>query len=151
MIRRDFIKAFGAFTAAIAAGVKMPSGQEVALLPPPALEQAPAVAEPLAKAMSMQDQVMAWLVDCDVIGYEVIQTIAGFPRYRVTYQMDKVRGRRGVNFNEQIKPLVEGRRPVEVTVHAIGRDVDILSLGGYGKTFAIPVTEPVYEIEVTWA
>lgn len=150
MIRRDFLKAFGAFTAAIAAGVRMPSGMEAkAALPAPA--PSPAVAEPLAKAMTAQEQVMAILVDCDVIGIEQIHVVADITRVKVTYQMDKARGRRESHFNEEAKALVEGRRPVEIVVSMIEREVDICALGDYGKKFAVPVVEPVYEIEVTWA
>lgn len=90
---------------------------------------------------------MAWLVEFDVIGCEAINVIDGYTRYRVTYQMDKVRGRRIVHFNEQVKTLIKGKRPVGVTVHAIGRDIDITS---FGKLDARMV-EPVYEIEVIWA
>lgn len=150
MIRRDFFKAFGAFTAAIAAGVRMPSGMEAkAALPAPA--PSPAVAEPIAKAMTAQEQVMEWLVDCDVIGIEQMQMVAGPTRVKVIYQMDKVRGRRESHFNEEAKALVEGKRPVEIVVYAIGREVDICTLGDYGEKFAVPAVEPVYEIEVTWA
>lgn len=150
MIRRDFFKALGAFTAAIAAGARMPSGMEAkAALPAPA--PTPAVAAPIARAMSAQDQVMAWLVDCDVIGIEQMQSIGGFTRVKVTYQMDKVRGRRDTHLNAEAKALVEGKRPIEIVVSMIGREVDICTLGDYGEKFAVPVAEPVYEIEVTWA
>lgn len=145
MQRRDFLKAFTAFTAALAAGVRMPSGREAAasLVPEPA---APPPA-PVAQAMSAQEQVMAMLVDCDVVSYQALFVVEGVTRYQVTYQMDKVRGRRSVHFNEQVKSLIKGKRPVEITVHAIGRDVDITS---FGKLDARMV-EPVYEIEVVWA
>ena len=150
MIRRDFFKALGAFTAAIAAGARMPSGMEAkAALPAPA--PPPVVSAPIAKAMSAQDQVMAMLVDCDVIGIEQIQMVAGPTQVKVTYQMDKVRGRRETHLNAEAKALVEGKRPIEIVVHAIGRNLDICNLGDYGKKFDARMAEPVYEIEVTWA
>lgn len=150
MIRRDFFKALGAFTAAIAAGARMPSGMEAkAALPAPAPQ--PVVAAPIAKAMSAQDQVMAMLVDCDVIGIEQMHVgIDGFMRVKITYQMDKVRGRRKVHFNAEAKALVEGKRPIEIVVHLTGRGIDIWDTPRLSKSFS-PVDDPVYEIEVTWA
>jgi hypothetical protein len=147
MIRRDFFKALGAFTAAIAAGARMPSGMEArAALPAPA----PVVAKPIAKAMSAQDQVMAMLVDCDVIGIERMQSLGDFTRVKITYQLDKVRGRRDTHFNAEAKALVEGKRPIEIVVHMTGRGIDIWDTPRLAKTFS-PAHEPVYEIEVTWA
>jgi hypothetical protein len=149
MIRRDFFKALGAFTAAIAAGARMPSGMEArAALPAPA--PPPVVAAPIAKAMSAQDQVMSMLVDCDVIGIERMQSLGDFTRAKITYQLDKVRGRRDTHFNAEAKALVEGKRPIEIVVHLTGRGIDIWDTPRLSKSFS-PVDEPVYEIEVTWA
>jgi anaerobic selenocysteine-containing dehydrogenase len=151
MIRRDFFKALGAFTAAIAAGARMPSGLEAkAALPAPV--PPPVAAAPIAKAVSAQDQVMSMLVDCDVIGIEQMHVgVDGFVRVKIIYQMDKVRGRLDTHFNAEAKALVEGKRPIEIVVHATSRNVDICTLGDYGENFAVPVADPVYEIEVTWA
>ena len=149
MIRRDFFKALGAFTAAIAAGARMPSGMEAkAALPAPAPPLV--VSAPIAKAMSAQDQVMAMLVDCDVIGIEQMQMVAGPTQVKVTYQMDKARGRRKSHLNAEAKALVEGKRPVEIVVHLTGRGIDIWDTPRLSKSFS-PVDESVYEIEVTWA
>lgn len=149
MLRRDFIKAFGAFTAALSAGVRMPSGAEAkSALPAPSLPatKPSAAAEPLAEAMSAQEQVMAMLADCDVVRVEQMQTLGGLTRVKVSYEMDKVFGRQVVHLNKEAKALTDGKRPVEIVVHATGREFDIDTVH-FGKH----LIEPIYEIEVTWA
>lgn len=143
MLRRDFLKAFSAFSAAVAAGVRMPSGREVQAAEPPA--PLPALETP---ARSIQDEVIAKLAECQVVSIEEIHSVGGYSRYKIIYRLDKAAHFQGLN--KEAEPFVKGRRPVEISVHCQAREVDVLDLGSYGKSF-MPLHEPVYEFEVTWA
>lgn len=155
MIRREFLKVFSAFGAAVAAGVRMPTGRDVQAAAPP--EPTPALVKPAGVAVaqataarSMQDEVIAKLAECVVTGIERISYVEGFDRYRITYLLDKATSPHSAGLNAEAAPLVKDRRPVSITVHCRMRDVDVLDLGSFGKSLFEPIA-PVYEIEVIWA
>jgi len=147
MIRRDFLKAFSAFGAALAAGVKMPSGQEVAAAPlpqPTALEQKTLT----YSGQTMQDMVMERLKECDVVHYSRVFSVGGHDRWTVTYRYIEGQTPSSYNLNSSIEPIVAGRRPVSVMVSSHVDSVDITDLD------IIPWRPPstaVVDIEVTWA
>jgi hypothetical protein len=150
MLRRDFLKAFSAFGAAIAAGVKMPSGREVAAapLPPP---PTPPTLKPQTLTYSgqtMQDMVMERLKECDVVHYSRVFSVGGHDRWTVTYRYIEGQTPSAYNLNSSIEPLVAGKRPVSVMVSSHVDSVDITDLD------IIPWRPPVtavVDIEVTWA
>jgi len=159
MIRRDFLKAFSAFGAAIAAGVKMPSGQEVAaatLPPPPAIEPQTLATQAIKKqplthsGQTMQDMVMERLKECDVVHYSRVFSVGGHDRWTVTYRYIEGQTPSAYNLNSSIEPLVAGKRPVSVMVSSHVDSVDITDLDVPQLPWRSPATA-VVDIEVTWA
>jgi hypothetical protein len=147
MLRRDFLKAFSAFGAALAAGVKMPSGQEVAAAPLPQ----PTALEPQTLTYSgqtMQDMVMERLKECDVVHYSRVFSAGGHDRWTVTYRYTEGQTPSSYNLNRSIEPLVAGKRPVSVMVSSHVDSVDVTHLGSI--QWSQPATA-VVDIEVTWA
>jgi hypothetical protein len=148
MLRRDFLKAFSAFGAALAAGVRMPSGPEVEQAPPvqpPALE----TPTPACTAKSAQDMVMERLKECDVISSERISLVSGHDRWKVTYRYIEGKTPSATNLNSAVEPLVAGKRPVAITVSSHVDSIDITHLG-QPRLWREPETA-VMEIEVIWA
>jgi len=147
MLRRDFLKAFSAFGAALAAGVKMPSGQEMAAaprLPPPAVKTPPLI----YSGQTMQDMVMELLKECDVVHYSRESSVGGYDRWTVTYRYIEGKTPSSYNLNSSIEPLVAGKRPVSVMVSSHVDFVDVAHLGSLQRRQ--PETA-VVDIEVTWA
>jgi len=148
MLRRDFLKAFSAFGAAIAAGVKMPSGQEVAaatLSPPPALEPSGLT----YSGQSMQDMVMERLKECDVVSYSQRSSVAGHDRFEVTYRYIEGQTPSACNLNGTIEHLVAGKRPVSI---GISTHVDMVDITHIGQMRLVePMATAVVDIEVIWA
>jgi hypothetical protein len=148
MLRRDFLKAFSAFGAALAAGVRMPSGQEVEqALPvqPPALE----TPTPVFSAKSAQDMVMEKLKECDVVHYSRMLSVGDHDRFQVTYRYIEGQTPSADNLNGTVEPMVAGKRPVSIMVSSYVDSVDITHLG-QPKLWREPETA-VIEIEVIWA
>jgi hypothetical protein len=148
MLRRDFLKAFSAFGAALAAGVRMPSGQEVEqALPvqPPALE----TPTPTYSAKSAQDMVMEKLKECDVVHYSRMLSVGDHDRFQVTYRYIEGQTPSADNLNSTVEPMVAGKRPVSITVSSYVDSVDITSLDR--PMLWSPPETAVVEIEVIWA
>lgn len=148
MLRRDFLKAFSAFAAAVAGGARMPSGREVAAAtlppPPPALEPSPLT----HSGQTMQDMVMERLKECDVVSYSRRSPVAGHDRFEVTYRYIEGQTPSSTDLNSTVEPLVAGKRPVSISVSSHVDSVDITHLGD--PTPWKPETA-VMEIEVIWA
>ena len=149
MLRRDFLKAFSAFGAAVAAGVRMPSGREVAaaqsLPPPPALEPSGLT----YSGQSMQDMVMERLKECDVIHYSRMFSVGGHDRWAVTYRYIEGQTPSAYNLNSSVEPLVSGKRPLSISVSSHVDSVDITHIGKMG--LVEPPMTAVMDIEVIWA
>lgn len=151
MLRRDFLKAFSAFAAAVASGARMPSGQEVAAatLPPPALETPAAAPAPTSPAKSAQDMVMERLKECDVISSERISSVSGHVKWNVTYRYIEGKTPSACNLNSTIEPLVAGMRPVSIRISS---HIDAVDITRIGQTRIVePLETAVMDIEVTWA
>ena len=152
MLRRDFLKAFSAFGAAVAAGVRMPSGREVAaaqsLPPPPALEPSGLT----CSGQSMQDMVMERLKECDVVSYSRRSSVSGHDRFEVTYRYIEGQTPSAYNLNSPVEPLVAGKRPVSIMVSSHVDYVDSVDITHIGKMGLVePPMTAVMDIEVIWA
>jgi hypothetical protein len=149
MLRRDFLKAFSAFAAAVASGVRMPSGQEVAaapLPPPPALEPSGLT----YSCQSMQDMVMERLKECDVVSYSRRSSVSGHDRWEVTYRYIEGKTPSSCNLNSTIEPAVAGKRPVSIMVSSHIDSVDITDLDK-PRLLWNPTETAIVDIEVIWA
>lgn len=71
MNRRGFLGSLMAVSAAVAAGVRLPSGKEVATAAP--------------KAVAASDRLVAMLADCEVVSVTMENSIHAPPRYEVEY------------------------------------------------------------------
>ncbi len=146
MLRRDFLKAFSAFAAAVASGAAMPSGREVEQALP---AQPPAPETPTSSAKSAQEMVMGRLKECDVVHCSRMFSVGGHDRFEVTYRYIEGQTPSAHNLNSTVEPIVAGKRPVSIMISSYVDSVDITHLG-QPKLWREPETA-VMEIEVIWA
>lgn len=145
MLRRDFLKAFSVFGAAIAAGARMPSGREVEQALP---AQPQALETPTYSAKSAQDMVMERLKECDVVHCSRMFSVGGHDRFEVTYRYIEGQTPSAYNLNSTVEPMVAGKRPVSIGISSYVDSVDITHLG---DPTPWKQETAVMEIEVIWA
>ena len=98
MNRRGFLGGLMAVTAAVASGVKLPSGSEVAKAAP--------------KALAVSDRLMAMLKDCNVVSISTNMSLDAPMTYDVEYI--HVPGSKKSQDTTMIDGYTKGMRPVSV-------------------------------------
>lgn len=112
MDRRGFLGSLMAVTAAVAAGVKLPSGKELATAP--------------AKAISVQDKLLAMLKHCNAVSISTNMSLDGPLSYEVEYI--HVPGAQKHDHTKEIDRYTDKMRPVTVSVRQCAGDVTRLTV-----------------------
>jgi hypothetical protein len=143
MQRRNFLQAL------LAAGSALAGSRAVAAAVAPP-ESAKAIApntQPLRRSLGESQRVlMEMLKECRVLKLERSDDIWAASSWRVTYRHDPDAPR--TSLDDEAHQIVEARAPVSVSVSSYGREVDIVSLGGW--LYKTPLTKPTYEIQVEY-
>jgi hypothetical protein len=153
MDRRGFLGALGAFTTALASGVRMPTGKEAFAIREtrtqiPESDDFPAP-EIKPSGNSAQEMLMRYLSDCEVTGISNQFHFDSLHMVTVTYlYREGVKG--GGPMSREAAALTAGKRPVSAMVTTFADPLDITTFE------AAPIRTDLAgcagcEIEVVWA
>jgi hypothetical protein len=139
MDRRGFLQRLASAAAAMVAATQ--SGEIAAsLVAAPKVMDGPAP----RRLCEAQQAVIGVLKECRIVSYEKIDSIAGYPEYRVTYRREKGHGLTGY-----VETLADIGIPKAMMVSCVS-DVDVLDASHLGSPFTIEKYNPTYEIKVVW-